>query len=251
MTVIALLSIGIDYAGQLQGCVRDSNNIKQYFSARQPLAAVWQMIDSLPISDPLYPSRSNIERQLRYVAQNATRFTHVIVHYSGHGSQSRDRNYDEQDGLDEVLVPADYATAAFITDDWLLRNFVLKMPASVNVLCIFDACHSGTMLDLKYNWLPARRGGYARVVNNSRCSEMPNVTLLSGCLDKQYSYETNDATYGLSGALTSAFLNSLRTRLSRDPAIVLYYIQQAMNNRLQTAQISSTKKTIPSWNYIL
>lgn len=245
---LALLTIGINYNGQLQGCLRDSQHVRQYFSARVPLIYNFSMTDDLPSSNSLYPSRQNIERQL-LTLKSLPNISHLVVHYSGHGSRSRDRNADESDGWDEVLVPADYRSAGCITDDWLLKNIVLTFPKDRTVLFVIDACHSGTVLDLRYNWLPARRGGYARANNNLTCPESTNVTLLSGCLDKQYSYETVDTTYGISGALTSAFLNVLRTRSSRDPAVLLYYIQQNLSN-LQTTVISSTRKTIPAWVYL-
>lgn len=238
---LALLTIGMNYAGQLQGCIRDSINVQQYFRARGPLAACVQMTDNLPAQDPLYPSRQNMERQLSNLPR-LRNVTHVIVHYSGHGTQTRDQNRDEADGRDELLVPADYATAGCIADDWLLQNVVLAFPSTVTVLFVVDACHSGTMLDLRYNWVRARRGGLMRTTNNTRCAEGPNVTLISGCLDPQYSYETNDSTYGISGALTSAFLNTLCKRSTRDPALLLYYIQQYLS--YQTTTLSSTRKTI-------
>jgi hypothetical protein len=238
---LALLSIGINYDGQLRGCIRDSINIMRYFSARRSLAASWQMIDSTAPTDPMYPSRANIERQLKTLSRQSGRYNQIIVHYSGHGSQTRDRSNDEPDRLDEVLVPADYQTAGFITDDWLLRNIVLVFPSSTQVLFIVDACHSGSVLDLRYAWNNLKRGGVARVLSNAQCTERPNVTLLSGCLDSQYSYETEDSTFGSSGALTSALLHTLLSRSTRDLLVIITYIQQKLTN--QTAQLSCTRKT--------
>lgn len=247
---LALLSIGINYSGQLQGCVNDTNNIIKCFSTRIPIARCWKMIDTLPASDLFYPSRRNIERQFVDIVQSANQYSHLIVHYSGHGSRIRDINRDESDRFDEVLVPADYANAGFITDDWLQSQFVKKLPNSLKVVCIFDCCHSGTALDLRYNWINARRGGFVRTDNNRNCSEKQDVTLLSGCLDSQYSYETVDATYGNSGALTSAFLNTLCKRSTRDPGLIISYIQQSIRNTKQTVSISSTRKTIQHWNFM-
>lgn len=246
MPLLALLTIGIDYNGQLHGCVRDSNHIKQYFMARVPLLSCVQMTDNLPMNSILYPSKRNIEAQF-LALKTMQNLTHLIVHYSGHGAQTRDRNKDEKDGKDEVLVPVDYASSGCIVDDWLYTNVVSNLKCTT--LFIIDACHSGSVLDLRYNWIPARRGGYVRTNNNLLCSEKPNVTLLSGCLDSQYSFETQDATYGISGALTSAFLNTIQTRSSRDPATLLYYIQQRLPTQ-QTTQISSAQKIITPWSYI-
>ena len=245
---VALLSIGINYNGQLQGCIRDSINVIQYFSSRHPLAMCRQMIDTLPQSDPMYPSRVNIERQLKEMCSYAKRYSQIIIHYSGHGSQTRDRSNDESDGRDEVLVPVDYQTKGFITDDWLLQNVIVWLPVVTSVLFIVDACHSGTVLDLRYSWNNLKRGGLARVLNNPRCSERPNVVLISGCLDHQYSYETTDPTYGVSGALTSALLTVMCRQTTRHPLLLLLHIQQQLNNRVQTAQISCTRPNPPNLN---
>jgi hypothetical protein len=72
----------------------------------------------------------------------------VLVYYSGHGSQSHDREEEEPDAFDETIVPRDSgrgpAPNRDITDDEI-NSVVLALAATgaaVNV--IFDSCHSGT-----------------------------------------------------------------------------------------------------------
>lgn len=74
----------------------------------------------------------------------------VYLHYSGHGAQILDDNADEIDGLDESLVPSDYATrddgSKNIRDDQIgkiLNALRLKNPSSVTFT--FDSCFSGTI----------------------------------------------------------------------------------------------------------
>jgi uncharacterized protein YbjT (DUF2867 family) len=55
-----------------------------------------------------------------------------------------------EDGYDETLVPLDYATEGQIRDDDLLKSLVCAMPKGVTMTCLFDCCHSGTVLDLPY-----------------------------------------------------------------------------------------------------
>jgi hypothetical protein len=68
----------------------------------------------------------------------------VYVHYSGHGSQVEDLNGDEQDGLDETLVPYDGRTGSVpdITDDEL--DAVFARLRSADAVIVLDSCHSGT-----------------------------------------------------------------------------------------------------------
>jgi len=70
----------------------------------------------------------------------------VFVHYSGHGSQVRDLDGDEPDGLDETICPVDARTEGVpdITDDELGR--ILGRLRANSAVVILDSCHSGTAL---------------------------------------------------------------------------------------------------------
>ncbi len=69
----------------------------------------------------------------------------VYVHFSGHGSQVKDQNGDEFDGLDETILPSDARTRGVpdITDDELEATF--DTLAAKRQLIVFDSCHSGTI----------------------------------------------------------------------------------------------------------
>lgn len=69
----------------------------------------------------------------------------VYFHFSGHGSQVRDFEGDEEDGYDEIICPADMQQgmwASVITDDQL-RAALDRVPAR-HATIVLDACHSGT-----------------------------------------------------------------------------------------------------------
>jgi hypothetical protein len=81
----------------------------------------------------------------------------VYIHYSGHGSQVQDLTGDEEDGLDETLVPHDGRTSKVrdITDDELDAIFS-KLRARA-ALIVLDSCHSGTAtraLDIRTRSVP-------------------------------------------------------------------------------------------------
>lgn len=69
----------------------------------------------------------------------------VVLYYSGHGSQVKDQNGDERDGMDEVLCPHDYdpRTQANLLRDDDLDEYLSKLEGR-NVTIIVDSCHSGT-----------------------------------------------------------------------------------------------------------
>lgn len=75
----------------------------------------------------------------------------VLLYFSSHGSQIRDENGDEADGLDEVLILNDTLPASINGRDTLrnalvddhLGELLARIP-SRDVLVVIDACHSGT-----------------------------------------------------------------------------------------------------------
>lgn len=76
----------------------------------------------------------------------------MILHFLflGHGGQIADKEGDEDDGYDEILIPGDYKESGQIVDDWIYSAFVTKIKAGVHVVAIVDCCHSGTAMDLPY-----------------------------------------------------------------------------------------------------
>ena len=94
-------------------------------------------------------TRENILRTIETVLINGSQpGDRIFIYYSGHGGQVEDRNGDEEDGLDETLVPVDAGIggeleALQITDDE--TGALLDRLADRNVTVIVDACHSGTV----------------------------------------------------------------------------------------------------------
>ena len=103
------------------------------------------------------PTRANIEREFRHLADQAREGDQVVILLAGHGSQEPENPPDpvdpEPDGLDEIFLPADvsqwqatpgHVPNAIIDNDlgaWL-RAITAKR---AYVWAIFDCCHSGTM----------------------------------------------------------------------------------------------------------
>jgi hypothetical protein len=68
----------------------------------------------------------------------------VYFHYSGHGSQVQDLNGDEEDGLDETIVPQDGRSGGVrdIVDDEL--DVIFSKLRARSAMIVLDSCHSGT-----------------------------------------------------------------------------------------------------------
>jgi Caspase domain len=57
------------------------------------------------------------------------------------------------DGFDECLIPVNYKQAGFIRDDDLYTALVGPMARGVTITSLMDCCHSGTVLDLPYQFV--------------------------------------------------------------------------------------------------
>ena len=80
----------------------------------------------------------------------------LLFHYSGHGSQVRDREGDElSDGLDEIICPYDLDWDRPFTDDDLY-DIVSRAGTGANLTVILDCCHSGTGLRAFPTAMPSR-----------------------------------------------------------------------------------------------
>jgi hypothetical protein len=96
---------------------------------------------------------------LNYSIRLRVKWRTIHVHYSGHGAYVKDENGDEEDGYDETLVPVDYYKKGQITDDDVFKKLVSKMPEGATLTCLMDCCHSGTVLDLPYQYKAGQSGG--------------------------------------------------------------------------------------------
>ena len=238
------LCIGINYIGsqyQLNGCINDVNNIKS------KLITNYGFIESdilVLTDDPnckIKPTKINMLNEIKNLLVNAKSNDLLFLCFSGHGSQTTDLNGDEKDGLDEMIISADLQS---ISDDLLNSLIRTSIPASstnVSLFVLFDSCHSGTMLDLKYQYLDTLNINNL-TLNEKNADTNCNVVMISGCLDKQTSadaYINNKSQ----GAMTWSFLESLNT----NPAMTWKELTQSMRSLLskskfeQIPQLSSGK----------
>jgi hypothetical protein len=77
------------------------------------------MLRDITDSPETMPTKQNMMKALTDIVAESSKCEEIWIHYSGH-SQVRDRDGNEADGMDEVVVPVDYTTAGFIVDDDIL-----------------------------------------------------------------------------------------------------------------------------------
>jgi len=192
------LLFGLNYIGtgsQLNGCINDVNLIKERIQTTG-----FTEIKHITDDTITKPTKTNILSEIKELLSNAIENDLLFIYYSGHGSYAIDRNGDEIDGKDELIIPLDFNP---ISDDELKIVIQDNMKPNVTLFCLFDCCNSGTLLDLKYQYL--ERLNYDNFTENNKNLETNgNVILLSGCRDEQYSYESL-VNNKVQGAMSLAF----------------------------------------------
>lgn len=224
------LLIGINYTGtqsQLNGCVNDIKNMNTVLinKLNYPSKNITIVSDGY---GNILPTRVNIiayMKKLVMAAKKNKSINEIFIHYSGHGSYIKDKNKDEKDGYDEVLVPIDYTFNGFVTDD-IIHSILSEVPLWCRCIFLSDSCHSGTIADLKYRYV----GTNKNIIENKKSTIKSDIITLSGCLDKQVSMEL----YGggkTTGAMTTSFLNILAQRnYSINCSTLLTDLHKAMKN---------------------
>ena len=198
------LLIGINYFGtdnELYGCINDTNSIKSLISSYN-----FQKISILTDNNEKKPTRNNILEEFKNLLINSQSGDVLLFFYSGHGSYILDKNNNEKTGKDQLIVPCDLNE---ILDDELKNIIQLNLKKDVTLIALFDCCHSGSILDLKYQYMDSLENNkFTENINETETNG--NVIMISGCSDIQTSA---DATINNKnqGAMTWAFLEAFKS----------------------------------------
>lgn len=206
------LLFGLNYIGtssQLFGCINDTINVKNILQTN----FAYNYFNVLTDKTNKKPNKQNILSELTNLLLYSKAGDNLFFLYSGHGTNTVDLNNDEIDGKDELIVPLDARSIkTCISDDDLKKIITTYLKKDVKLFMLFDACFSGTIVDLKYNYLI--NNNINNVFINSKNSETKGqVIVISGCKDDQTSADAyvsylNKNMY--SGAMTYSFLKTIQ-----------------------------------------
>ena len=210
----------------LQGCVNDVTNIRDVF-----LKYFGFTVKDIRVLVNERATKAGIMKRLKWLVTDAKAEDRLLFHFSGHGSQIRDRDGDElKDHLDEILCPHDMDwDGTYIVDDDLKALFS-NIPKGANLEVLLDCCHSGTgtreamaMASLcseqavKPRFLPPPIDILCRQMDEEdlpetrllRSTNPTNHVLFAGCRDNQTSADAYiKGSYN--GAFTYYFCKPLR-----------------------------------------
>lgn len=192
------LHIGInDYPGtanDLRGCVNDANGWKNLLESQYGFET-----KSLLDKDA---TGKNVVREMQNLVASAKAGDHIVITYSGHGTNVRDLNGDEPDGRDEAICLYD----GLLIDD-NLRKIFNQLNKDASLTFISDSCHSGTVTrsfintlydenSPKPRYLPPEDDEEVLTVKPKDIKnkiftpvETMNEVLLTGCTSTEYSYD--------------------------------------------------------------
>jgi hypothetical protein len=134
---------GINAYGQapLRGCVNDVQAVyallTQLFGFQPDDVRV--LVDGRATTDAM-------KERLDWLTTGVKPGDTVVFHYSGHGSQVRDRGPQDElaDHMDEILCPVDLDWQSKVITDDDLAAYLQRIPRGANCYVILDCCHSGT-----------------------------------------------------------------------------------------------------------
>lgn len=234
-----------ELGADLHGCVNDVENMHNLLTTKFG----FNPENIRTVIDERATKKAIIER-LKWLLDGAKAGDELVFHYSGHGSQVRDRDGDElDDQLDEILCPHDLDWDDPLTDDILAVMFK-QLPKGVYLTMICDACHSGTMtkninpMKQVRNIVPpfdikARSKGIILPKNKmgKKAIGSQRHVLLSGCRDNQTSADAY-----IEGKRQGAFTWALTTAIRENSDITWKELHakavELLNGYSQVPQIS-------------
>jgi len=239
------LLIGINYNqtpnAKLYGCINDAMAMRNMLvdAYAYETKNITVLRDDVDVEDSL-PTGKNIIENIQKLVNESSRLEEIWIHYSGHGSNMSDRNSEEKDGRDEILIPCDYATNGIIQDD-TLRSFLDGVKCRMYIT--MDCCNAGTNWDIIYSF-PMNNGRIYRNIENNRRIANKNIYMIAGSRDTEFAADYfNFETRQPMGAFTIGLIDCLRERNHNVSLLTLYRDLTSWlsnNNFTQTCLLSSS-----------
>jgi hypothetical protein len=240
------LLIGINYIGtpsSLNGCINDINSIGDLLTTKYAYNSITKITDETNQK----PTRDVILASFAQFLASGVEGDVLFFSYSGHGSYTLDRNNDEKTstdettgnkitGTDEMIITSDLKG---ILDDELKSLIQTHLKKNVTLFALFDCCFSGTVLDLKYQYLDSLEND-ASTINQNDTETIGNVIMLSGCSDLQTSADAFlEKKY--QGAMTWSFISAISesTTLSWKDLLLKMRDRLKQSSFTQLPQLSS------------
>ncbi|NOT36423.1 MAG: caspase family protein [Saprospiraceae bacterium] len=235
MKKVLLLQIALNYVnpknysgweGKLEGCLHDASKMFDMLISLQKI----EIVDFCELTNEQATVANFTDLLKRFLT--LTSAEKLIITYSGHGGQVKDRNKDETDGLDETFCLYD----GQVIDDDIYKMINAYGSINKEVILFVDSCHSGTISraerlgfltltqvdkDLNKKICPRDISLLSRshsIFKKSRISQKDNkipLICFSACQEYQYSYDTPNG-----GLFTKALCEVIKPELKYEPLLL-------------------------------
>ncbi len=222
----------------LRGAVNDAEAMRDLLIGQYdfPAAGVLLLTDRAATRQAI---REGLEQHL---LASAKRGDELVFFYAGHGSQVPNRASEEDDKLDESLVPADSNLGADdLRDKELARLFNQILDTGAKLTVLFDSCHSGSIArgipaSATPRFLPASTRGVVDSAPTGGKPEERGALILSAAQDFERAYEISDPAKQIHGAFSQALLSALGRGLPGEGAEVTFQRAWALLQGSETQQ---------------
>jgi len=233
--------VGINYIGtpnQLNGCINDTIVVSSMLKTNYGYKT--ENMSFMTDRTSIKPTGMNIRNAFTDLLQNAISGDSLFLFYSGHGTQkANNNNLNPSDKIDECIYPLD---GDIITDVTFKKIINANMKTGVNLVAVFDSCFSGTVMNLKYNYLSSDYNN-TLFVDSYESVTAGEVVCISGCKDNQTSEDAYiNGVYG--GALTWAMSSTISSNASLSWAELVDGMRAILstNTFTQLPQLSSSNQ---------
>ena len=232
--------VGINYLrtpNELKGCINDTVVVSGILKNSYGYSGT--NISFMTDNTSIKPTRANILNAFTNLLKNSISGDNLFFFYSGHGTQkANNRNLNPNDKIDECIYPLDLN---IITDVTFKQIIDANMKSGVKLTAVFDSCFSGTIMNLKYNYLNSDNNGEL-TVDSYQSDTVGQVICISGCKDDQ----TSEDAY-INGKYSGALTWSISSTLSSAPIGTTLSWTQLMNN-MRTILTSNTFTQLPQFS---
>ena len=213
------LLIGSNFIGTnypLSGCINDLNNMK-IFLTDKGFENIIMIADDLSLK----PNKETVIRELTTFLKTTSKNETLYVHFSCHGTQINTLDKGEVDGLDECICTCEDDNSIDIIADNELNDIIKNnLATDATLYIVFDCCHSGSILDLKYTYSDTLCKWFKSTIIKDT-TECGQIIMFSGCKDYQTSADaripdTDKNTYSYQGALTYSLLNTINVEKEKE-----------------------------------
>ncbi|KAL5786894.1 hypothetical protein ACOSP7_003843 [Xanthoceras sorbifolium] len=210
---------GVNYVmskNSLKGTINDAKNMRNMLITKFGFQEKGIIMLTEEEAEEHLPTKRNILKAMKWLVEGCKNGDSLVFYFAGHGSREPVANGDDHeiDGFDETLCPLDFMEEGMILDDDINSIIVRPLVKGVILHAIVDACYSGTILDLNYEYNRDAKKWVDSIPPRLRAKKATSGGLaicISACQEDQVATDTAEFSGNtFNGAMTYVLTESVR-----------------------------------------